>query len=548
MAHSLRASGLGLHNQPVFCFTSDIDWAPEWAISEIFDFFDSFDVPLTPFITHDSNVIRERFGRSDMRARVGLHPNFLPGSSHGRNSSEIIDHVRSLWPDSISFRSHSFFDNTGITDTFRQRGFLYDSNLCLFLQPNCVPLQHNSGMLRFPVIWEDDVHFRSGLPFNVRKFENYLDLPGLKVFNVHPFHFALNTPSQDYYSSHKHLNEGNETESWRDSVFEGEGTRTFIEDVLNLIRTKSYRHGYLYDLYLQIIREQSSEKTNTDEARQCADADKEHLLTAYRVASPEHRASIVRDNFDARDASQIYATSRDINLRELEISFIARNLIRGKVLDIGCGNGYTILSLAKKLEANFDGVDFSTNLIQGARKLSEQFAKDLRCFPDFQVSDVRRLPFADNSYDCVISERCLLNLPTKEDQYQTLREVHRVLKIGGVYVMVEGTEDGLSRLNDVRQRVGLEPIPSVSPDNVSSLKFHEDEINQFLKQLFEVETIHYFGTYFLISRVVHPLLTYPKSPRFDARINDIARKVAEVVPDVGRLGHVMGYKLVKKHA
>jgi len=112
--------------------------------------------------------------------------------------------------------------------------------------------------------------------------------------------------------------------------------------------------------------------------------------------------------------------------------------------------------------------------------------------------------------------------------------------------MVEGTGDGLDRLNKVREQLGLAPIPPVSSENVSALRFREAEINDFLKKLFEIETIQFFGTYYLISRVVHPLLVHPGKPSFDAKINEIARLVAEIVPDIGQLGHVMAYKLIAR--
>jgi ubiquinone/menaquinone biosynthesis C-methylase UbiE len=162
------------------------------------------------------------------------------------------------------------------------------------------------------------------------------------------------------------------------------------------------------------------------------------------------------------------------------------------------------------------------------------------------VGDALRLPFDDGRFDCAITERCLLNLPTREDQQRAIQEIHRVLKPEGVYLMVEGTEDGLQRLNSLRTKLGLAPIPTADSDNISSLKFREKEIEEFLMPLFEVETRQYWGTYYLISRVVHPLLVHPKEPRFDAPINTIARRVTEVIPDAARLGHVMGYKLIKK--
>ena len=48
------------HQNTVFCFTSDIDWAPEWAIKYMLDFFEKKNIPLTLFITHDSPIIKKK--------------------------------------------------------------------------------------------------------------------------------------------------------------------------------------------------------------------------------------------------------------------------------------------------------------------------------------------------------------------------------------------------------------------------------------------------------------------------------------------------------
>jgi ubiquinone/menaquinone biosynthesis C-methylase UbiE len=531
-----------LRQQPVFDFTTDIDWAPEWAVRDLLAMFDREGVPLTPFLTHESPALRERYDAPGMRQRVGLHPNFLPGSSHGAAPEAVVQYVCGLWPEAVSFRAHSFFDNTHVAAAFAVRGFRYDSNLCLFLQPDCAPLQHASGMVRFPVYWEDDVHYSKGLPYELSVVRDELDRPGLKVINVHPIVLALNVPSAEFYAANKHLNKCADAEAGRQAAFAGKGAHSFVAELLQYVKRKGHRTAYLDDVFLEV--------TGQPEARQAAPppaAVSEPVgarVSAYQSASGEQKAEIVRALYDSRDTGQIYATSPDFHLRELEIAFLARHIPAGaRVVDLGCGNGYTLLSIAKRLNGDFLGIDFSSKMLEGARKLTARYGAELKSTPEFRQGDIRRPALADNSADVIITERCLQNLPTREDQYAAIREIHRILRPGGVYLMVEGTENGLGRLNHVRLQVGLPIIPSVSEDNVSALKFDEEEITTFLEGLFAVEHRQFFGTYYLISRVVHPLLVHPEKPRFDAKINAIARQVADLLPDVGNLGHVMGYKL-----
>lgn len=241
-------------NNPIFCFTSDIDWAPEWAIRDLLTEFKKYEIPISPFITHKSKIIDEYYDNDLMCSKVGVHPNFLPLSSHGTTTLEVINFVTNLWPKSISFRSHCFFDNSSITNTFFNKGFKYDSNLCLFLHTYCTPLIHESSLLRFPVFWEDDVHCIKKLPFDLTVIKKYIDAPGLKVFNIHPLSFSLNMPSIEYYKKYKFLYSYN-MDFWNNKyMYKGKGIRTLIQILVDYIGTKNYPTFYLNDIFLNITK------------------------------------------------------------------------------------------------------------------------------------------------------------------------------------------------------------------------------------------------------------------------------------------------------
>ncbi len=70
--------------------------------------------------------------------------------------------------------------------------------------------------------------------------------------------------------------------------------------------------------------------------------------------------------------------------------------------------------------------------------------------PGYVAMDVHRIPFADESFDCVSVVEALHHFP---DRVQALREIHRVLKPGGLFYSQE--PNGLSplrRLSEVRDR------------------------------------------------------------------------------------------------
>jgi ubiquinone/menaquinone biosynthesis C-methylase UbiE len=530
-----------LSAEPAFCFTSDMDWAPESMIEETLNIFLENKVPLTPFVTHHSKTIKEYYKGSNTKY-VGLHPNFLPDSTQGTNFREIISNMGKLWPDAVCFRSHVFFDNSLIAREFYDRGFKYDSNLCLHLQPSLVPLQHSSGLLRFPVFLEDYLYAIREQIWDLSHILGLLKTPGLKIFDFHPVHVCLNTPNIDYYESvKKDINE-----NWRKLTYKGKGVRTFLLELLQFVRNDlGLGIFFLDDLYSLL--------TNTSPPRSAISPQTHSLkLKMYDNANAEQRANIVRSDYGGIDGKQIYATSRDFNLREIEIDFIINSILGNvdtasqappRILGIGCGNGYTDIRIAKVLKAEIVGIDFSEQMICGAEYLKESFKDQMLSTPIFQLGDVRKLNWNDGFFDIVISERCLLNLPDRDTQYHVITEVHRVLKKGGIYIMVEGTRSGLRRLNKLRLKVGLEPIPDRGEDNISSLKFEEEEIEEFLSKYFKIIKKQHFGMYYLISRVVHPLLVSPNQPKFDAKINEVARKIATHEPDYKKIGHVMGFVL-----
>jgi arsenite methyltransferase len=54
---------------------------------------------------------------------------------------------------------------------------------------------------------------------------------------------------------------------------------------------------------------------------------------------------------------------------------------------------------------------------------------------DVQSGDATSMNFADGSFDVVLSNLCIHNIPTKEGRDQACREIVRVLKPGGTAVI-----------------------------------------------------------------------------------------------------------------
>jgi hypothetical protein len=166
----------------------------------------------------------------------------------------VIDHMQATYPEARTFRSHCFADDSRIGWEFVRRGFAYDSNLCLFLQPGLVPLFHGTGLIRFPVFWEDDIHYTlTGGDWSVEKFIAHFRTPGLKIINVHPFMFATNVPTEEHYRQSKGHIASLDAATLEAVRFTGPGTRSFVKQLLARLVGEGFRFHSLHELYERLI-------------------------------------------------------------------------------------------------------------------------------------------------------------------------------------------------------------------------------------------------------------------------------------------------------
>jgi hypothetical protein len=234
--------------EPLFCFTSDFDWASDFCLDDLVGFLAKHEIVPTVFGTHRSEALERHVAEG--AAEVGLHPNFLPGSSHGESEAAVIDHVQALFPRARAFRSHCFVDSTHIARQMVARGIAYDSNLCLYLQPELVPLRHVTGLVRFPVFWEDDCHWDlTGGDWDIDRYVDRFLTPGLKIINVHPFPFAANVTSSEHYLRAKpHITTLSAADV--DAVrHPGAGTRTFVTALIEALADRRAHFHTLKEIY-----------------------------------------------------------------------------------------------------------------------------------------------------------------------------------------------------------------------------------------------------------------------------------------------------------
>uniref|UniRef100_A0A7V6DNW2 Methyltransferase domain-containing protein n=1 Tax=Desulfobacca acetoxidans TaxID=60893 RepID=A0A7V6DNW2_9BACT len=216
------------------------------------------------------------------------------------------------------------------------------------------------------------------------------------------------------------------------------------------------------------------------------------------------------------------STTHDVYLRELEIMTIAKVLRAllgsgpAKVLDVGCGDGYATLNVARKLpEFTFAGIDYSANMIRLAKERLAGLPSLTRRLT-FKVGDVLDLGAAcgETIFDAVISDRCLINLADKADQEHAIKEIARHVAPGGYYLAVENFEEGQAAMNQARIAVGLPEIPV----RWHNLYFSEAEFTLFAEPEFEfLEFKDFSSAYYFATRVIYTALCRKTGEEIDYR-------------------------------
>jgi SAM-dependent methyltransferase len=128
------------------------------------------------------------------------------------------------------------------------------------------------------------------------------------------------------------------------------------------------------------------------------------------------------------------------------------------VLDVGCGNGYTLKTLANALPAgSYLGIEQNSKL----RELAQQQVAEhgnVRVLPgDLRARASLELP--DESVDILICQRVLINLLSEADSRSALDNIVALVRPQGRLLFIESFTAALLRLNEARAEFGLAPIP-----------------------------------------------------------------------------------------
>lgn len=252
----------------------------------------------------------------------------------------------------------------------------------------------------------------------------------------------------------------------------------------------------------------------------------------------------VRDYWEGRAKSDKEATSttNDIYLRQIEQRVLLENCKIFEdplILDVGCGDARTSAVIASNLQtAEITGIDYAQHMIDNATSLHSGINN-----LDLHVADCTSgEPSSDHlsKFHIAYSTRCLINILEDRNRFNAFRFIHKSLKPGGLYLMIENFMEGQINFNRVREDFGLQPIPVRNHNRF----FDDQELQMTIAGLFELqESVNISSSYYLATRIVYSKICEEKKVEPD--YNDQHHKYASMLPFSGDFGPVY-LKILKK--
>lgn len=249
----------------------------------------------------------------------------------------------------------------------------------------------------------------------------------------------------------------------------------------------------------------------------------------------------IRAFWNGRAGLGMWAGTRDVNLKQLEMDAISSYVRDGmRILEVGCGNGITAITVAKRFNVDITGIDYAEEMITSAKQIlgDQKTAGKI----DFRVGDALNLFGIDEKFDFIYTERVIINLKDWESQRKTILDICGLLKPGGAFIMCESSQDGLDALNKLRI---LAELPVIVPP-WHNRYLRESEMRSVRHTGVDLaETRDFTSTYYFVSRILNAWQSARegKEPDYDAPLNHLSMKLPPM-GDVGQ-GRIWVWKKTK---
>lgn len=202
------------------------------------------------------------------------------------------------------------------------------------------------------------------------------------------------------------------------------------------------------------------------------------------------------DKIANKSKTSKFSTMADGYVRDQETNFIIKIIKNEKkklnILDIGCGNGYTLSKIFMLSKKNLlQGTDINESLLKIANKRLLNKAKIIR-------GDIRVFNKSfQNKFDILLCQRVLINILSESDQKKSLKNIISYLKKKGKLIVIESFDSGLKKLNSIRVKFNLKKIKPKFHNKYLKDNFFNTKKLLKLKEEYKNLSKHFFNARFL---------------------------------------------------
>lgn len=169
----------------------------------------------------------------ESRHEVSGHPFLEPGADWDTE----LRSARDRFPEARGWRSHSCVYSHMLGVRLAQAGYHYASTQTEIGRAGIAPFREAWGLWQMPIYYMDNVDFSTPrfwpqsayTPFSPLLIETAIANGGVYVFDFHPVHLLLNTPSAEWYLTHRDAFAAGAV--LEDVRYQGYGAYDFYEDL-----------------------------------------------------------------------------------------------------------------------------------------------------------------------------------------------------------------------------------------------------------------------------------------------------------------------------
>lgn len=225
-------------------------------------------------------------------------------------------------------------------------------------------------------------------------------------------------------------------------------------------------------------------------------------MKEYEKKVMQHYTEVAKEEVDSPLSTM---KSEYIRKKETDAIICAINKYKEKnkkkltIVDIGCGNGYTIFTLSNLFpNEKYVGIEKNDDLRDIAK--NREYSADVNILQ----GDVR---FIDESLlgtaDIVISQRMIINLLDEADQISALENIGKIVKKAGMIILIECMQEALNTLNNARKEFDLQEIKP----SFHNLYLRECMLNKLGSDIYRIDdgvpASNFLSTHYYVSRVLH---------------------------------------------